>query len=118
MSAPLAKFGLTRDQAMAIPMVYALCMAFDVQDHKTAEMLLEWSALSVDGTTFEGPWINDGSCSADPRCLGHRHDQTAISLLAHKYGFKLFDLNDRQLLFCPGPGRIEPPEAIVAAQGM
>jgi hypothetical protein len=76
----LAHFGLTRDQAWEMPMLMACCFGLDLRTPKAKEFLRRWEESIP---SFPGPWTNNmQEASADTRCLGHRHDQTAASIIA------------------------------------
>ena len=52
------------------------------------EFLRRWQAASAKGL-FRGEWTNDTkSESTDPRCRGHRHDQSAASIIATQLGMQ------------------------------
>lgn len=88
--AALDSFKIGRDEAMRITELTGCLMGLDLRQPKAARFLIEWKALSRDGKTFPGSWNNNnGEVSADPRVKGHRHDQTAASLLAHEIGMEL-----------------------------
>lgn len=79
-------FGLTRDQAMEIPAVWACFMGFDFKNPVTHEFMRRWKKASHDGI-FAGCYHNnDKTESQDPRCKGHRHDQTCAELISHQMG--------------------------------
>lgn len=82
----LAYFGLSRDQAMTIEAIYACIMLFDFR-HPIAMVFLErWKRACLDGL-FIGHWTNANNTeSQDPRCKGHRHDQTCAELISHQLG--------------------------------
>ena len=83
----LESFGVTREEAFKITEISGCCMGFDLRSPVTKAFINEWSEKSLDGKTFKGSWTNqDGSVSSDPRVKGHRHDQTAASIIAHKLG--------------------------------
>ncbi len=85
--ASLAKLGMSRDAAMTVPMFSAGFTGLDLRNERSREFLRRWHAAAQDGVSFIGPWTNqDRKCSADPRVLGHRHDMTAASIIAHKLG--------------------------------
>ena len=90
----LGYFGLTRDDSFAIEEVSGSCIGLDMRKAVCCEFLREWVA-SV--PVFPGPHTNTGVtehdyranrgfCSADSRCLGHRHDQSAASIIAVRLG--------------------------------
>lgn len=79
-------FGVTRDQAMDITAIWACFMGFDFKNPVTHEFLRRWKKACLDGA-FAGKAFNtDGSQSADPRCKGHRHDQSCAELISHQMG--------------------------------
>lgn len=83
----LSKLGVTRDEARKMPMVAALMYGLDLRT-ETSKNLLDWmEARSKDGC-FVGPWsIQDGREDNDPlKVRGHRHDQTALSVIVAKLG--------------------------------
>lgn len=80
----LDAFGVSRDDAMGIPMILAGAMGLDLRTAKARTFLRRWLA-AADAGLFHGHHQNaDGTESADPRCLGHRHDQSVASLLIHE----------------------------------
>ena len=86
----LEQLGLTRDEAMTIPLIYGP-IGLDFRNAKANEFLDEWCRYALDGVTFVGPWTNtNGEASSDPRCLGHRHDITVAATIAHRMGIPLY----------------------------
>jgi hypothetical protein len=84
----LKYFGITRDEAMTIPNIYASIMAFDFRNPIASEFLSRWKKACFDGA-FRGKAKNDTkSESQDPRCLGHRHDQSCAELIAYQMGIE------------------------------
>jgi hypothetical protein len=91
--------GLSRDEAMGIPEGSGACFGVDVGNPVGKRWLDEWCHYAALGA-FNGPWDNQGNkCSTDPRCRGHRHDQSVGSILANRLGLKL----DESHLFQPAP---------------
>jgi hypothetical protein len=85
-------FKVSREEAMSISSVYACVMAFDFRVPITHEFFDLWWK-SYEAGCFRGKWKNiDGCESSDPRCLGHRHDQTCAELTAHRLGIPLSPL--------------------------
>lgn len=79
----LKNMGVTRDQAEKMRAIMATCMGFDLRHPRSVEFLKRWTDYSLDGSSFVGGWENKtGAESADPRCRGHRHDQSVASILA------------------------------------
>lgn len=60
--------------------IMACAMAFDLTHPKAKQIFMEWFALCNDGVTFAGR-----GGSTRPEFRAHRHDQSAISWLTHKY---------------------------------
>ena len=86
----LEVFGLTRDEAMNVPMLMGICMGFNMTHPTTQKFLEQWLEHARDGKSFPGHWNNDHQeVSKDERCKGHRHDQSVASILAWKLGMEL-----------------------------
>ena len=85
----LAYYNVTRDQAMNIRTIWACFMGFDFRHPRTQTFIHKWREALAAGL-FRGSHFNkNNSESADPRCKGHRHDQTCAELVAYTYGFPL-----------------------------
>lgn len=81
----LEYFGVSRDEAMTIPMIMACVIGLDTQRQECREFLRQWDRLARTTDLFRGAWQNDQKTeSQDFRCYGHRHDQSVASLLLHK----------------------------------
>lgn len=101
----LSYFGISRDKAMTIPSVYACTMAFDFRHSRTSQFLARWKN-AMDAGCFQGRWTNkDCTESQDPRCRGHRHDQTCAELVAHELEIPLHPLVLNVYLYSPKYGR-------------
>ena len=84
----LEYFGVSRDEAMKIPNVYACIIIFDFTNEISSIFLDELFKCASAGL-FKGQWNNKNKTeSQDERCLGHRHDQTCIELIANKLGIQ------------------------------
>lgn len=93
----LKPLGLTRESSFTYPQSMACVMGFDLSRFDILHVFNQW--LNTSNQTFPGPWTNkDGEASKDPRVLGHRHDQTAISVFAHRAGWKFTDAEDGKIL--------------------
>jgi hypothetical protein len=98
----LNHFELTRDEAMKLKTVYACVMAFDFRNPVTKDFLYRMKACAEKGL-FRGKWKNDQLTeSQDPRCEGHRHDQTCAELVARQMGI---ETAPRVFLESPDPSR-------------
>lgn len=108
----LAPLGITREQSFEYPHLMACVMGFDLNNTTSLEALNRW--LQVAPEAFPMPWDNkDGKCSSDPRVLGGRHDQTAMSIISTQLGMGWTSVdgileygndakNDSTILLCQG----------------
>lgn len=86
----LEPLGITREEAFEIPHVIGTAFGLDMRHRIAQDFLAEYLRLAREGTAFRGPWTNAGfRASQDPRVLGHRHDQTAASVIAWRLGMRL-----------------------------
>jgi len=93
----LNEFGLTRDEAMDIPLHSSGFTGLNFQNPTTAEFFNTWFKYAQGEITFKGDWTNnEKQCSEDERCLGHRHDQTTASIIAHQLGMVRINPNYMQ----------------------
>jgi hypothetical protein len=81
----LEAFGIKRDDVMQLETtIYACVMAFDFRHPITKPFMYRWKDCADKGL-FKGKWHNrDLTESQDPRCEGHRHDQTCAELVARE----------------------------------
>lgn len=87
--AALVTLGITREDAFKIPHMVAGCQGLDMNEPKSRAYLDKWYELAGDGITFRGAWTNKKhEVSIDDKVLGHRHDQTAASVVAWKLGLR------------------------------
>jgi hypothetical protein len=99
-----AEAALDREELMRIPLVGGSVYAFDFANAKTRVFFAEWAEWCRKGR-FAGFAINDqadvmsvrrglgdrptGFVSTDPRVHGHKHDETAASVIASDLGMEL-----------------------------
>ena len=82
----LPKLKITREAAFKMPMVAATFFGLDFRSEDSIKVL-EWQRSRCDDGTFVGSWTNElQQVSMCPGVLGHRHDQTALSVIIHKRG--------------------------------
>jgi hypothetical protein len=81
-------FKMTRDEAEKIKMCSSGFFAVDTERHP--EIMKEWFDSCAAGV-WEGSRLHDNQ-SSDPRFLHHRQDQSPLSILIHKHGYKMHDL--------------------------
>lgn len=78
--------------AAVSPMIMACFYAIDLRRPAMKRFFQEVKdvSLSHDGALLRGDWKNDNrQVSYDPRCTGHRHDQSVISILIKRYKLKI-----------------------------
>lgn len=104
----LEYFGVSRDEAMMRPSVYACVMGFDFRHSQTLRFMARWKE-AMDAGCFQGNWTNaDRTESQDPRCRGHRHDQTCAELVAYELGLPLQPPVLNVYFYSPKYGRPSP----------
>jgi hypothetical protein len=81
----LSEFNITRDEAEKIPLHSAGFTGLNFNNETAKSFFDEWLLRAKEEKSFVGDWNNNNKqCSQDSRCLGHRHDQTVASIIAHK----------------------------------
>lgn len=87
--AALPLLGMTREESMAHMHVAATAFGLNLRSEIGSGFLDDYLRYAKNGA-FCGPWKNDhGKASSDPRVLGHRHDQTAASVICWRRGMTL-----------------------------
>jgi hypothetical protein len=87
--AALPLLGITREEVFQQHHVIAGAIGLNLKSEIGNKFLDEYIRLSENGS-FRGPWKNvRGEASSDPRVRGHRHDQTAASVIAARLGMEL-----------------------------
>ncbi len=90
----LRRMDVTREEAFRMEEISSYCVGVDFTQewHKGREMLEDWMDAARQGA-FPGPHTatghpgrNPGFVSTDARVKGHRHDQTALSIIANRLG--------------------------------
>lgn len=110
----LRVMGLTRDEAFQMPMCLSGVVAFDLRTLPGRSVLAAWHRWSCTPGVFEGPWKNDGAISADARVLGHRHDQTALSVEIHRHRVPIQGGPESGFAYWSPEAEADPRVAIVA----
>ncbi len=110
---------ITREESFTIEEASSYCVGLNLGSKHCQLFLKQWAKYAADGKTFPGfhsnvnRWNYDGSpqrsegfVSEDPRVLGHRHDQTAASVIAWRLGmsnlverpiFTAYDVDDMEV---------------------
>lgn len=90
--AALEEFDLSREDAMGITEVSSYCVGLDFQKADSRSLARDWPNFT---RLVPGPHTSDlsphagrnrGFVAHNPRVLGHRHDQTTLSLLVNDFG--------------------------------
>jgi hypothetical protein len=106
----LGPLGITREESFAIPSCRAGVLGLDLASPAPLECLRRWKERAADGITFPGPkWSGlngwPRTASQDRRVKGHRHDQTAASVIAHQLGMTDWEPRERwNQFFASDPG--------------
>ena len=104
----LEPLGITREESFGISELCGGCFGLDFTHTKSNEFLDRMLELAKDGVTFPGPWNNkDGEASANSRVKGHRHDQTAMSIVSQRLRMEWQDPNHRLYVY-PAYGTPKP----------
>lgn len=98
--AGLKYFGITRDEAMKMPMFSAGFIGFDFRQEIAREFFARWKNAMLAGM-FKGDWSN------------HRHDLTCASIIANQMGLVDRYSPGGQFFAYVGPGYNEPKETVV-----
>lgn len=86
-----ADLGVTREQNEGIPHVVSGAFGMNLE-HPIGRAVLGEFVWLAKTKAFCGPWKNCPETPCGPAdVLGHRHDQTALSVIAWKHGLELSD---------------------------
>lgn len=95
---------LTEKENRHIPHVIGGAFGVDTRT-KIGRNILDELFRLAQTDAFCGPWTNNrGEAHWDTKVLGHRHDQTALSVIAHRLGCKITHAPDP---FCYAGGETE-----------
>jgi len=103
----LQRMGVPREEAFTMEEASSYCVGVNFADGRCIELVQRWCGWAQDRLTIPGPhtsqWNtrtmpqcegrNKGFVSHDKRVKGHRHDQSVLSILAHRLG--LINLTER-----------------------
>lgn len=104
----LERMACARETAWKIPEITSYCVGLNFGDGRCYDLLARWCGFAGDRLTVPGPHDNftqardrgrplrnGGFVSKDPNVKGHRHDQTVLSILAHR--LKMTNLTARPM---------------------
>lgn len=86
--ATLQAFGTSREEARSMVMISANIMGFDFDSHIAKRFMSRYRWAFGQGL-FKGPWTRQEWDTEAPEYLGHRHDQSSASLIAHELGMNI-----------------------------
>lgn len=112
--ATLDAFGFERDEVMDVPQQSTCCIGLDLRKQAMRQWLHTWVTHRA---FFKGRWDNKTfSESSDPRCLGHRHDQSVAALITHVMGLDVHPRDNHLFAYecCPNP----QPTVCILSGGM
>lgn len=91
----LDRMGVTREDAFTMEEISSYCVGLNFADGRCIELVQRWCGFAQDRLTIPGPHTNigcgypgrnQGFVSRNVKVGGHRHDQTVLSILAHRMG--------------------------------
>jgi hypothetical protein len=87
--AALKTLDICREDALQMLDLSTGVVGLDFRHPRSTQFFEQWLALADDGITFPGAWTNKNhEVSSDDRVLGHRHDQTAASVISKRLGMR------------------------------
>ncbi len=112
----LPKLGIEREESMKMSMVAATMFGLDMRTEE-ARQILGWMRARCRDGSFRGSWTNEHQeVSPDPRVKGHRHDQTALSVVVNRLGLEI-DWHPSWFEYAYD-GVIPNPKCVALARGM
>ncbi len=109
----LSSFGMRRDEAMAVPMLSANIIGLHWQNGPARDFFAQWK-VSLERGDFNGSWRREEGDAEDERYHGHRHDQSAASIIAHRLGMRL----DAPGNLCQYYAQSMPPSVVLTLRGL
>ena len=112
--ATLDAFGFERDEVMDVPQQSTCCVGLDLRRQDMRQWLHTWVTHRA---FFKGRWDNKQLTeSSDPRCLGHRHDQSVAALITHVMKLDVHPRDNHLFAYecCPNP----QPTVCILSGGM
>lgn len=108
----LKYFSLSRDEAMALPMVMGGIIGL-----RKDTIILKYLQDCMEQGVFKGSWNNDNKTeSDDERCKGHRHEMSAVSAIVHEAN--LYGLVPPHVIQYAGYYDETPEHVIIKFQGL
>lgn len=120
--------GVDREESFTVPSAVSTFFGVDLQSEVGWELLNRFVVAGIYGA-FNAPWINDpigepwrpglrkAFGSADPRVKACRHDQAALSCIAHQMGLTLDERSPARLLSYPSAPHTDSIVALAEDDG-
>ena len=113
----LSKNKISREEALMIPEIPCSVLGLDMTNIHALQFLEQWHQIMSDGVTAKGTkdkirdwedyqaiaWNRNSRISSDIRVKGHRHDQTAAGIAAHRLGMKPYADELRDIHYSANP---------------
>jgi hypothetical protein len=124
----LERAGLTRDEALLIPDVASGIVGLD-NSERSKEVVKRWCRMTLwpkfgdyhsnsNAADKRHHYRNVGPVSDDPRCSGHRQDQSALSIIAHQMGMNELTPWPRFVAYQAGHGGVADETTLLQIAGM
>jgi hypothetical protein len=112
-------FKVSREESFNMKMIMACLMGINVHNPVSMEFFNQYFEAAKNGS-FIGGWTNDYSeVSKDLRCKGHRHDQSAASIIINKLGLDITRGQDTFFAYTAHKGHIDISDSVcIWSQGM
>lgn len=108
----LKLFGMSRKESFNHPMIMACCMGLNIHSKEGMEFYTRYIAAAQNGS-FVGRWNNnDYTESFDTRCRGHRHDQSAASIIISQMGLDILTGHETYFTYFNHPGMMPVADSV------
>ena len=100
----LEYFNMSDEESWKHPMIMACLMGFDFR-HKITNEIFDDYYVAANEKAYGGDWVNnDLQVSKNSKVRGHRHDQSAMSIILAKRGIKPLHPNSTFFAYYGNPG--------------
>ena len=123
----LEYFGVDREDAFGMADCASGIVGLNFRTGEGKELLRQWCVAAPAFPGYhsnskagskEFSYRNEGFLSDDPRVLGHRHDQTALSIICHQMGMTHWTPWPKFVAYQYKLGNAVPPETCLLIAGM
>ena len=112
-------YGINRNESMNMKMIMACLMGLNTHSKEAMEFFSGYYEAAKNGS-FIGSWSNNkGEVSRDERCKGHRHDQSAASLIINRLDLEITTGQDTYFAYTSHKGHIPIADSVcIYSEGM